>query len=1262
MMASLAELTDNPFVQNTIDSVALRDATDLPKTRIIVRPQNTPDNEPVKQEDSKLQNIIDKLFGLNGQERYQLWPEKLVRDAISAPHDVMTGEIPQYTIDPVTGEAQTSPQMIKAGVDTSSLAGSGGLAGAGSEAGVALGSAPFLRPALKYGEKLYKGKPGQQHMDVIPQELYPTFQKQAMSGEDISNFNFGFLNHKGQFLNREDALKYAIDNGLIDPHSAQYGALTSTLMSDTAKPGAAIEAMANTNFKVKPPKILYRGITKGQQESGAEGLGTSHLGKGLYTSADKSFAKKYATDGDIREFSPEDAFPRNPLVLNGAGGAGSLLLDHIFRNTNLKNAREITAKYPDIGDYVKELGHDGVVVNKGEEIVKYPFLKSDNEAGLGVAALNTNKPFYSAVENAVAAAKQPKADAQQWLSFLKNQPGVKQEELTHLGLDKLQGSITKDDLLKAVQEGQPQIKEVVKGGNAGTKEKAFELAKEHGWKSWEDIDPSTQAKYMQRASREAGENPTKYHSYQLPGGPLSRDTEILTNKGWKRIDTVEIGDVVMTRQDDTDLLEWQPVEATTKVYAEELYHFYSQSINMRVTENHQMIAKKRRRNQNGLVRLTAKELWNKSEMIIPLTGNWASEGDKEIFGFNPNDLAELFGWYLAEGSCKLNKQGGKNTIQIAQCKEINPEKCARIEALLDRMNLPWRYYGGAYGIGIKTINKDLVELFHEQPHSEFKFVPYFFFEQSKSVIQSLLDGLILGDGCTAIQEGRLDKTTFFTKSEQLAGDVQILVLMTGKCATVRQRLSGLYCVGIKSKEWCSVDDAKFEIAPYNDFAFCVTVKNHAIYVRRFGVAAFTGNSNYREMLLTLPKKKFAKLPEKKFAKDDPRVLAEAKLAYNEKDIPKLTDGQWQILQARAARRNGDTLNEQYKSSHWDEPNVLAHIRMNDRTIDGKKTLHLEEIQSDWHQAGRKQGYKNNDDVNLNSKISNIDEKLSSIRKKEGTSDPFKLYGVNKEYTKLADERKALYDKVHANANAVPDAPFKKTWDELALKKAITHAVKNGYDQISWTPGEAQAARYDLSKQVDKVNLVPSDGHFRIDAFKDNKKVIEHFAKTESEIASVVGKEVAEKLLNNRNQHGAATVAGQDLKVGGQGMKAFYDKMLVDKMNALTKKYGGKVTQKEIPLDTKKPTDFKDFADWEKVKAESKKQPVHVLKITPELREQVLKKGFPLFSAGVPVFTPVPHNPFKDNYPLPNDKNTIRPEDVQSYRTYGDNNGKTQEKL
>ena len=50
--------------------------------------------------------------------------------------------------------------------------------------------------------------------------------------------------------------------------------------------------------------------------------------------------------------------------------------------------------------------------------------------------------------------------------------------------------------------------------------------------------------------------------------------------------------------------------------------------------------------------------------------------------------------------------------------------------------------------------------------------------------------------------------------------------------------------------------------------------------------------------------------------------------------------------------------QNFRSSHWDQPNVLAHIRVNDRTdADGKKVLFVEEIQSDWGQAGKKQQQK-----------------------------------------------------------------------------------------------------------------------------------------------------------------------------------------------------------------------------------------------------------------------------------------------------------------
>ena len=47
----------------------------------------------------------------------------------------------------------------------------------------------------------------------------------------------------------------------------------------------------------------------------------------------------------------------------------------------------------------------------------------------------------------------------------------------------------------------------------------------------------------------------------------------------------------------------------------------------------------------------------------------------------------------------------------------------------------------------------------------------------------------------------------------------------------------------------------------------------------------------------------------------------------------------------------------FTSTHWGDPNVLAHLRMSDRTgPNGEKILHIEEIQSDWGQKGKKEGF------------------------------------------------------------------------------------------------------------------------------------------------------------------------------------------------------------------------------------------------------------------------------------------------------------------
>jgi len=344
-----------------------------------------------------------------------------------------------------------------------------------------------------------------------------------------------------------------------------------------------------------------------------------------------------------------------------------------------------------------------------------------------------------------------------------------------------------------------------------------------------------------------------------------------------------------------------------------------------------------------------------------------------------------------------------------------------------------------------------------------------------------------------------------------------------------------------------------------------------------------GGENYREHLITMPGNKdawFEQLMQKRRDEGDVGLTAEE----------------------RNYLRQGN-----YKSPHWDEPNILAHVRTNDRVIDGKKSLHLEEVQSDWHQQGRDKGYKDS-------------------RAEKKASDP------NRDLTT------AEADAARASRNAVPDAPFKKSWHELALKRMLRRAAEEGYERLSWTPGDAQAARYDLSKTIDKLFFMHnSDGTFDLRAQPKGGFTMELGKSVPADkLPDMVGKEMAKKLVEQEKGKGG-NFSGLDLKVGGEGMKGFYDNIIPKSIEKLGKEFGVKVQKLEKSLPkfavyqriNKISPDFENAAEaraWGKEhgfegkatvreSVEGNPHSLYYIDIPQSLRDAALRKGFPLFSGG-----------------------------------------------
>ena len=359
----------------------------------------------------------------------------------------------------------------------------------------------------------------------------------------------------------------------------------------------------------------------------------------------------------------------------------------------------------------------------------------------------------------------------------------------------------------------------------------------------------------------------------------------------------------------------------------------------------------------------------------------------------------------------------------------------------------------------------------------------------------------------------------------------------------------------------------------------------AITKPKFSSYVLPGGVGYREMLLTLPSKP---------RRDSTEWVAEAERRYAKKDIPGLSESQKQLID-RAISSGG------FKSSHWDQPNVLAHMRFDERTdADGKKTLFVQEIQSDWGQKGKRDGFEPKQ------------EKEWVVRLKKGGA-VYRRFGTEAEARRIAEEAPELevVEGERIVPARIPSAPFvtdTEAWVSLALKRLIAYGVENGFDRVALTTGEQQAERYDLSKQVDEVFVTKTpDGRIRVIAEQSGRAVVNKDVENGKELADVIGKELAEKAnVDDMRPGERIAFSGDGLKLGGEGMKAFYDNIVPQVTNKVLKKIGGgRVESTNIEIEGEPST-----------------QPS--FDITPQMRVMV-EQGLPLFAKRTKTSGPM-HTP------------------------------------
>jgi diguanylate cyclase (GGDEF)-like protein len=256
---------------------------------------------------------------------------------------------------------------------------------------------------------------------------------------------------------------------------------------------------------------------------------------------------------------------------------------------------------------------------------------------------------------------------------------------------------------------------------------------------------------------------------------LDDKTEALTQRGWVKGFDLKKNDVLLTKNPVTMALEWQSMLDLRRFpdYEGDLVEIDSRSLKVVTTPDHRWLVT----TQRGHVAEKTSATLAHAERIHR-SGDYVAPENSSL----TPDEAELLGWFVTDGF--IRKPSPSDTTKrlrafLVQSPSGNPAKCARIQALLERL-APGEF--GRYQYNENKCNwyvgKRLTDLLTALCPDRTLTVPVLLTLGAEALVR-LRDAMFLGDGSTETHEGQADRQVLATGREEQAGAFQALLLMTG---------------------------------------------------------------------------------------------------------------------------------------------------------------------------------------------------------------------------------------------------------------------------------------------------------------------------------------------------------------------------------------------------------------------------------------------------------------------------------------------------
>jgi len=369
--------------------------------------------------------------------------------------------------------------------------------------------------------------------------------------------------------------------------------------------------------------------------------------------------------------------------------------------------------------------------------------------------------------------------------------------------------------------------------------------------------------HMSKITCELGDYIDTNTSLGLMGNCFDKETEILTNKGWKFFKDLNKTETVATLHPETQEVEYHKPYSYTKKKEKEMWYFRNyHSLDMAVTGNHSMYVEL----QDGKMHSKAFEdlpkfswvkqsggVWNGIEQEVYTVPSWVHRLNqfksitKDEVVIEMDLWLNFLGWFITDGSIS-----NESSVRITQSFN-NQIKRTKIESVLDQMPFNVKRHKEDYIINSKQLVKCLRATCPD------KDIPSYIFGLSARQIRIFLDSFWLGDGWQ-------HKSTkyYITPKKESANDLQELIMKCGGYAVIKERnplsinrtkpamignqeviSSNLYYVVTEGKHRMGmIKKDMAEKRLYNDYAYCISVENHIIYVRRNGRPMWCHNTGF----------------------------------------------------------------------------------------------------------------------------------------------------------------------------------------------------------------------------------------------------------------------------------------------------------------------------------------------------------------------------------------------------------------------------------